>query len=128
IRREGFGRFRRSLVPSLRRIFSRTSFRLRLYELPYLLIIGFLVFVSVWRSYYEPPTSRDTLSGPEAIAEFAVREHTMINSFFSIDLWSTNNPFKSPYLVSLQMVYKLAGFPFGQVWLSTVFISFTLFL
>jgi hypothetical protein len=103
-------------------------FRIRLYEIPYLLILGFLVFVSVWRCYYLPPTSRDALSGPEAIAEFAVREHTMVNSFFNIDLWSTNNQFKSPYLVSLQMIYKMAGFPFGQLWLSVVFVSFTVLL
>ena len=120
IRREGFTAVRRS--------FTISRFRIRLYEIPYLLILGFLVFVSVWRCYYLPPTSRDALSGPEAIAEYAVREHTMINSFFRVDLWSTNNPFKSPYLVSLQMIYKMAGFPFGQVWLSTVFISFTVFL
>jgi hypothetical protein len=121
IRREGFGSFRRS-----RRTLG--SFRIRPYEIPFLLIMGFLVFVSVWRCYYLPPTSRDALSGPEAIAEFAVREHTMINSFFRVDLWSTNNPFKSPYLISLQMIYKMAGFPFGQIWLSTLFVSFTIFL
>ena len=120
IRKEGFAAVRRS--------FTISRFRIRLYEIPFLLILGFLVFVSVWRCYYLPPTSRDALSGPEAIAEYAVREHTMINSFFRVDLWSTNNPFKSPYLVSLQMIYKMAGFPFGQIWLSTVFISFTVFL
>jgi hypothetical protein len=98
------------------------------YEMPFWIIIGFLVFVSVWRCYYLPPTSRDALSGPEAIAEFAFREHTMINSFFNIDLWSTNNQFKSPYLISLQLTFKLAGFPFGQIWLSIVFVSFTIFL
>ena len=98
------------------------------YEMPFYIIIGFLVFVSVWRCYYLPPTSRDALSGPEAIAEFAFREHTMINSFFKIDLWSTNNQFKSPYLISLQLTFKLAGFPFGQLWLSIVFVSFTVFL
>ncbi|HEY4285652.1 MAG TPA: hypothetical protein VGN00_01020 [Puia sp.] len=102
--------------------------RVRPYELPYWLIIGFLIFVSVWRCYYLPPTSRDALSGPETIAEYAVREQTMINSFFRIDLWSTNNQFKSPFLISLQIIYKLAGFPFGQVWLSVVFISFVVFL
>jgi hypothetical protein len=52
----------------------------------------------------------------------------MINSFFRIDLWSTNNQFKSPFLISLQIIYKLAGFPFGQVWLSIVFICFVVFL
>src|SRR5260221_14117267 len=52
----------------------------------------------------------------------------MINSFFRIDLWSTNNQFKSPFLISLQIIYKLVGFPFGQVWLSIVFVCFIVFL
>ena len=120
LRKEGWASFRRSLFPAPVRIYS--------YEVPFLMIIGFFVLVSVWRCYYLPPTSRDALSGPEAIAEIAVREHTMINSFFNVDLWSTNNQFKSPFLISLQLIYKLAGFPFGQIWLSIVFISFTVFL
>lgn len=120
IRKEGFSVFRRSLP--------RVSFQVRPYEIPYWVIIGFLIFVSVWRCYYLPPTSRDALSGPEAIAEVAVREHTLINSFFGVDLWSTNNQFKSPFLISLQLIYKMAGFPFGQIWLSIIFISFTIFL
>ena len=120
IRKEGGAAFIRRFRPGRLRIQS--------YELPYWLIIGFLIFVSVWRCYYLPPTSRDALSGPEAIAEYAVREQSMINSFFRIDLWSTNNQFKSPFLISLQIIYKLAGFPFGQVWLSIVFICFVVFL
>jgi hypothetical protein len=104
------------------------TFRVPAYEIPFLLILGFLVFVSVWRCYYLPPTSRDVLSGPEAIAEYAVSEHTMINSFFNVDLFTTNNQFKSPFLISLQMIYKMAGFPFGQLWLSIVFVSFIVLL
>jgi hypothetical protein len=99
--------------------------RIRSYEYPFLLLLSFLMFVSVWRCCYLPPTSRDALSGPEAIAEYAVREHTMVNSFFTVDLSTTNNPFKSPFLISLQVIYKMAGFPFGQVWLSIIFVSFT---
>ncbi|MES1161299.1 MAG: hypothetical protein ABUM51_11110, partial [Bacteroidota bacterium] len=64
------------------------NLRMYTYEVPFMVILFFLVFVSVWRCYYLPPTSRDALSGPEAIAEFAVREHTMINSFFKVDLWT----------------------------------------
>jgi hypothetical protein len=120
IRKTGFAAFRKELF--------KGRFQAAPYEMPFWIIIGFLVFISVWRCYYLPPTSRDALSGPEAIAEFAFREHTMINSFFNIDLWSTNNQFKSPYLISLQLIFKLAGFPFGQIWLSIVFVSFTIFL
>jgi hypothetical protein len=120
IRREGPGSLRATLLPA--------RFQVQPYEIPFWVIIGFLIFVSVWRCYYLPPTSRDALSGPEAIAEYAFREHTLINSFFKVDLWSTNNQFKSPFLICLQLIYKLAGFPFGQVWLSPMFICFIVFL
>jgi uncharacterized membrane protein YhaH (DUF805 family) len=120
VRKEGIGILRADLLPR--------RFRIQPYEIPYWMIVGFLIFVSVWRCYYLPPTSRDALSGPEAIAQVAVREHTLINSFFKVDLWSTNNQFKSPFLICLQLIYKLAGFPFGQIWLSIVFICFTIFL
>jgi len=123
-----FLRMRHSGLAVFTRPFGGGRFRVRPYEVPYWLVMGFLIFVSVWRCYYLPPTSRDALSGPETIAEYTVREQTMINSFFGLDLWSTNNQFKSPFLISLQVIYKLAGFPFGQVWLSVVFISFTIFL
>jgi len=120
MRQSGFGVFLRPSRP--------VRFGVRPYEVPYWLIVGFLIFVSVWRCYYWPPTSRDALSGPETIAEYTVREQTMVNSFFRLDLWSTNNQFKSPFLISLQVIYKLAGFPFGQVWLSVIFICCTVFL
>lgn len=102
--------------------------KLRLYDIPFLLLLALIIVASVWRCFYLPPLPRDVTSGSEAIAEYAVREHTMINSLFSVNLESTNNPFKPPFIISLQLIYKLAGFPFGQVWLSVVFISFILFL
>lgn len=52
----------------------------------------------------------------------------MINSVFSIDLTSTNNPYKPAFITSLQIIYKFAGFPFGQLWLCVIFVSFTLLL
>lgn len=112
------------LVQSLRSY----RFQWRLYEIPSLFLILFMVFVSVWRCYYYPPTPRDLTSGAEVIAEYAVKEKTMINSVFTVDLSTTNNQFKPPFLTCLQIIYKYAGFPFGQVWLSGVFIFFTFFL
>ena len=103
-------------------------FQIKLYEIPFLLLISLIVFVSVWRCYYLPPTPRDLTSGPEVIAEYTVKEKTMINSVFSVDLTTTNNQFKPPFITCLQIIYKYAGFPFGQVWLSLIFISFLIFL
>ncbi len=99
-----------------------------IYEWPYIIIILLLVVVSVWRCFFFPPTPRDLLTGPELIAEYTVREGTMINSVFSVDLSTTNNIFKSPYITGLQMIYKFFVSPFGQTWLSVLFISFTVWL
>ena len=95
-----------------------------LYEWPFLIACGALMCVSIWRCFYFPPYARDMLSGPELLAEFAVREKTMISSVFTVELASTNNYFKSPFITSLQIIYKLMVSPFGDVWLSILFLAF----
>jgi hypothetical protein len=95
-----------------------------LYEWPFLLLFLLAVVTSVWRCYYYPVTARDMLAGPEALAEFAVREYDMVSSVFSIDLQTTNNHFKSPFITALQIVYKLLVGPFGQLWLSVISVPF----
>jgi hypothetical protein len=100
----------------------------QLYEVPFFLVFLFLVGTSVWRCFYFPPTPRDVLAGAELLAEFTVKEHTMINSVYSIDLHTTNNYFKSPFLTCLQVIYKLFVAPFGQVWLSTLFVPLVIWL
>ncbi|RYD51478.1 MAG: hypothetical protein EOP52_10835 [Sphingobacteriales bacterium] len=100
----------------------------KLYEVPFIAIIGFMIFVGAWRCFYYPPTPRDLTSGPEVIAEYTIKEKTMVNSVFTVDLESTNNQFKPPYLTTLQVIYKYAGFPFGQVWLITLVTAFIVFL
>lgn len=99
-----------------------------LYELPFLLIIIGLLIISAWRAWYFPPTARDVLSGPELLAEYAVKEKNMISSVFTIDLRTTNNYFKSPYLTCLQILYKIIVCPFGQLWLTVLSTSFVCWL
>jgi hypothetical protein len=115
-------------VAYLKQVLAAATFHIKLHEIPALALVVVLLSLSVWRCYYQPPTSRDLTSGPEVIAEYAVKEKTMINSVFTVNLETTNNQFKSPFIISLQVIYKLAGFPFGQLWLSTVVIGFIVFL
>ena len=100
----------------------------KLYELPFWIIFGLLIFLSVWRAYYYPPNARDMLSGPEVMADYALKEKHIINSLFTIDLQSTNNYLKPPYITSLQIIYKLFVQPFGQTWLSILFINFIIII
>jgi hypothetical protein len=113
-------------IQMLRTTLPGTRFRIQLYEWPFLLVIVLLIFVSIWRCFYFPPTPADVTTGAEAIAEYAVREKTMINSVF--ELTQNGNTLKPPFITSLQIIYKYAGFPFGQLWLSSVFISFIVIL
>ena len=52
----------------------------------------------------------------------------MISSVFSIDLSTTNNLFKSPYITGLQIIYKLLVAPFGQLWMSVLYVPFIVFI
>lgn len=100
----------------------------QLYEIPFYLVFLALIVTSVWRCYYFPPTPRDVLTGTELIAEYAVRENTMLNSALTVDLrlnGAANNIFKSPFITALQIAYKFLVQPFGEVWLSVLFVSFT---
>lgn len=106
----------------------RMQYNLKLCEWPFLLLIGFILLITTWRCYFQPPMARDLLAGAEVIATFALREKTMINSVFTVDIGVNNNIFKSPFLVSLLLLYKMAGLGYGSLWLSLLHISFTCFI
>lgn len=95
-----------------------------IYEWLFIIVFIILMIPSAWRCFIYPPNARDILSGAEAVAEFTIREHSMINSVFKVDLTSTNNHLKPPYITCLQIIYKQLVHPFGQVWLSVFCISF----
>lgn len=98
--------------------------RPKLYDLIFIVTFIVLMLPSVWYSYFYPPFARDMLSGPEPLAAFAVKEHTLINSIFSVNLESTNNHIKPPFIVGLQIIYKMFVTPFGQIWTNTMALCF----
>ncbi len=113
-------------LKNLKQSCKNIRFKTALYEVPFLLLIGCIVLLSIWRCFYFPPTPSDVTTGAEAIAEYTVREHTMINSVF--ELTQNGNTLKPPFITCLQIIYKFAGFSFGQIWLCGVFVSFTILL
>lgn len=102
--------------------------KIEVYEWPWLLVLGMLFYFAAYRCIFLPPLSRDSLAGPEAIAQFALTEHTFLNSVFQQDFTFNNNPFKSMYLSSLQLVYKLIGFEWGKMWLIALNFGLIVFL
>jgi hypothetical protein len=115
-------------IQRFKELLANTRFKIKVYEIPFVVMMVFIVFVSAWRCFYFPPTPRDLTSGAEVIAEYAIREKTMINSVFTVNLETTNNIFKPPFITCLQIIYKYAGFAFGQIWLSSIVACFLIFL
>lgn len=115
-----FGIIKSFKMPTFKDLFGG----LQLYEAPFLIIFVLLMALSLWRAWYYPPNARDMLSGPEVMADFALKEKHIINSLFHIDLQSTNNYLKPPFITSLQIIYKMFVQPFGQTWLSILFVNF----
>jgi hypothetical protein len=113
-------------------IFRFKSFKLPsipIYELLFIILFALLLTPSVWRCYFYPSIARDALSGPEVLAEYALKEHKIANSVFDVNLMvSTPNLLKPPFLTDLQIIYKLLVHPFGQVWLSIIALCFTTWL
>lgn len=107
---------------------SFTRYNIELYEWPWIAIMGAMVYLAVCNAIYVPATARDLLCGPEPIAHFALTEHTFINSVFQQDMPMNNGPFKSLYIPSLQLIYKLIGFTFGKVWVVILSTTFLIFL
>ena len=121
----------------LRELFAWKRLALRLCELPFLVFWGYLLFISAWKCAWFPNIPFDTIVGPDLVATFAVKEHTLVSSVFTEHLSSvsvfSNQPFYAPFTTMQQVIYLLATggvgpFAFGKIWLSILVISFGLFL
>lgn len=99
---------------------------IRLYDIAFLFVLFYLMYVGLYKCVYFAPLPRDLTSGAEAIAEYTLREHHMANSYFTVDLSTTDNHQKPPFLCGLQIIYKSFVQPFGQVWLTVLTTSFYL--
>lgn len=107
--------------------FKDISFRIEAAEWPFIIAVAFLLGLSFWQSYYFPMIPRDMLSGPEPIAEFALKEKTLLNSALSVNLETTNNHLKPLFVTSLLVIYKMFVSAFGGTWVTLLATGFTIF-
>ncbi len=116
-------------LKELKEVFKQDVFSIKLYELIFIVPIALILFISAWRCFYTPPTPRDVIVGAELLAKYAVKEGSIISSVFTDNIrLSSNNPFKPPYVLNLQIAYKLIGFEFGKIWLVQNVIVFIVML
>lgn len=117
----------RLIFKDIKQIQLRTA-SIKVYDILAVACIVLLLYTGAYKCYFWPPTPRDLTSGAEGLAEFAVKEGHIMNSFLLQDLSTTNNHQKPPSVLGLQIIYKLLVHNFGQVWLIVVSYSFYLFL
>ncbi len=101
-------------------------------DIPPLLVIILFGIVPVWRSYYFPPYSYDSMLGIDLIAKYAVRDGSISGS----ELFKTllplskaydNQLFYAPYAMLMQVVTRGIGIDFGQAWLGLLSFFFNLY-
>jgi hypothetical protein len=104
---------------------------LRLYDVPFLLVLLLLMVISIERSWHLPVTPRDMIVGPDLVAKYAVEQGTLASSVFTdahLRGHLSNQPFYAPFTMLMQVIFRLTGHPFGQIWLSAMFLAFLAFL
>ena len=108
------------------RLLSKPTWTLTLYDVVTLGVIGYVTFIAVWASWYWPVTPFDAMAGIDLVAKQTVEEGTIVNRVFtdpSIVGHLSNQPFYAPFSMLLQVMYRLIGFAYGQVWVSIIAIS-----
>ena len=120
----------------LRAVFAWRRLAVRWCELPFVAFWGYLLFISAWKCAWFPNIPFDTIVGPDLVARYAIREHTLVSSVFTEHLPSvsvfSNQPFYAPFTAMQQVLYLLAAqesgpFAFGKVWLTGLVVAFGLF-
>lgn len=104
---------------------------LTMYDVVTLGIGAYLLYISVWATFYWPVTPFDAMAGIDLVAKAAVKEGTLNCSIYRDPILAghlSNQPFYAPFAMLQQVITRSIGFPFGQVWLAVLSISFYTFM
>jgi hypothetical protein len=103
------------------------TMRVRMYDVAAYTIGAYLVFAGMWAAYYWPVTPFDAMAGIDLMARQSVLEGTLNNSVLTDPALAgrlSNQPFYAPFAMLQQVIYRLMGWPFGQVWLAVTSFAF----
>jgi hypothetical protein len=101
------------------RLLARPTLTLTMYDVVTLGVVGYVTFIAFWAAWYWPVTPFDAMAGIDLVAKQAVAEGTLVNRVFSDPSLSgqlSNQPFYAPFAMLLQVIYRLVGFAYGQLW------------
>jgi hypothetical protein len=111
-------------------LFKGKPLNIKIYEVLVAAFVLYVFFISAWRTYYLPVVSYDSVNGIDLFAKNAIAEGKIVCWIFDgayIKSLSTQ-AYYAPFTAFEQIIYRLAGFPFGQVWLALVFLCFIVYL
>jgi hypothetical protein len=112
-------------------LFRSPRWTLSMYDVVTLAIGIYLLYISVWATFYWPVTPFDAMAGIDLVAKTAVQEGTLNCSIYRDPILAghlSNQPFYAPFAMLQQVITRSIGFPFGQVWLSVLSISMYTFM
>jgi len=114
-----------STIEALTKFFASPFKGVKPYGFVTLCIVLFFMFISGWLAYYSPVLSVDAIAGPDLVAKYAVEQGTMASSvFYDLEGNLSNQPFYAPFITIMQIQFRLAGNPFGQVWIPIMALAF----
>lgn len=119
------------VAPWYKSLFSRTSLTLSMSDVITLgagCTIGYYV---LWAAWYWPVTPFDAMAGIDLVARQTISEGTIVNRVFtdeSLRGHLSNQPFYAPFAMLMQVIYRLIGYGYGQVWLGVAAIAFSWFM
>ena len=108
-------------IASLRAFFKNLKYRPRIYEVLALVFVIYLLIPSAWNTYYLPVQADDAIVGIDLMPKYAAEEGKINSSAYASFDYGTNQIFYAPFSGLMQIITRLIGFPFGQVWLPVIF-------
>lgn len=102
-------------------LFAKPTLNVRMYDVAAYVIAAYLVFVAMWAAWYWPVTPFDAMAGIDLMARQSVADGTLNNSVLTDPALVgrlSNQPFYAPFAMLQQVIYRLMGWPFGQLWMA----------
>ncbi|MFM8770442.1 MAG: hypothetical protein ACKOE4_00250 [Candidatus Kapaibacterium sp.] len=112
-------------------LFDAPRIRPTLYDVVIAGFVGYIGYMVIWASWYWPVTPFDAMAGIDLVARYAAKDGMIANQVFtdpSLHGQLSNQPFYAPFAMLMQVMMKLIGYPYTQIWVSIVAVCFWWFV
>ncbi len=116
---------------TLEGLFAVPRLRPTMYDVVIAGFVGYVGYMIIWASWYWPVTPFDAMAGIDLVARYAAKDGMIANQVFtdpSLQGMLSNQPFYAPFAMLMQVMMKLIGYPYTQIWVSLVAICFWWFV